>query len=96
MAKRFDAYRWQTIKVEDGSDPDAIEKAILAAKAETKKPSIIMLKTHIAHGSPNKQDTADAHGRPAGGRRDQTDQGGTGLEGEKAFYRSRESPHRFS
>ncbi|MBC2710748.1 MAG: transketolase [Desulfosarcina sp.] len=66
VAKRFDAYRWQVIKVKDGSDPDAIEKAILAAKAETKKPSIIMLKTHIAHGSPNKQDTAGAHGAPLG------------------------------
>jgi transketolase len=66
VAKRFDAYRWQVIKVKDGSDPDAIEKALLAAKAETKKPTIIMLKTHIAHGSPNKQDTADAHGAPLG------------------------------
>ena len=45
---------------------DAIEKALIAAKAETKKPTIIMLKTHIAHGSPNKQDTADAHGAPLG------------------------------
>ncbi len=66
VAKRFDAYRWQVIKVKEGSDPKAIEKAILAAKAETQKPTIIMLKTHIAHGSPNKQDTADAHGAPLG------------------------------
>ncbi|BBO75685.1 transketolase [Desulfosarcina widdelii] len=66
VAKRFDAYRWQVIKVKDGSDPDAIEKALIAAKAETKKPTIIMLKTHIAHGSPNKQDAADAHGAPLG------------------------------
>lgn len=66
VAKRFEAYRWQVIKVKDGSDPDAIEKALLAAKAETEKPTIIMLKTHIAHGSPNKQDTADAHGAPLG------------------------------
>lgn len=66
VAKRFDAYRWQVIKVKDASDPDAVEQAILAAKAETGKPSLIMLKTHIAHGSPNKQDTADAHGAPLG------------------------------
>ena len=66
VAKRFDAYRWQVIRVKDGSDPDAIEQAILAAKAETGSPSIIMLKTHIAYGSPNKQDTADAHGAPLG------------------------------
>jgi transketolase len=66
VAKRFDAYHWQVIKVKDGSDPDAIEKALLEAKAETGKPSIIMLRTHIAHGSPHKQDTADAHGAPLG------------------------------
>jgi transketolase len=66
VAKRFDAYRWQVLKVKDGSDPDAIEKAIIEAKAETRKPSIIMIKTQIAHGSPNKQGTADAHGAPLG------------------------------
>ena len=66
VAKRFEAYRWEVIKVKDGSDADAIEKALLAAKADTKKPTLIMLRTHIAHGSPNKQDTPDAHGAPLG------------------------------
>lgn len=66
VAKRFDAYRWQVIPVKDGSDPDAIKQALAAAKAESRKPSIIMLKTHIAHGSPNKQGSADAHGAPLG------------------------------
>jgi len=66
VGKRFEAYHWQVIKVKDGSDPGAIEKALLAAKAETAKPTLIMLKTHIAHGSPNKQDSADAHGAPLG------------------------------
>jgi transketolase len=66
VAKRFEAYRWQVIKVKDGSDPDAVEKALLEAKTETKKPTLIMLRTHIAHGSPTKQDTADAHGSPLG------------------------------
>jgi transketolase len=85
VAKRFDAYRWQTIKVEDGSDPDAIEKAILAAKAETKKPSIIMLKTHIAHGSPNKQDTADAHGAPLGEEEIKLTKAALGWKAKKPF-----------
>ncbi len=66
VGKRFDAYGWQVIKVKAGSDPDAIEKALKEAKAEAGKPSIIMLKTHIAHGSPHKQDSADAHGSPLG------------------------------
>ena len=66
VTKRFEAYGWQVIEVSDGSDPKAIEKALLEAKAETGKPSIIRLKTIIAHGSPNKQGTADAHGAPLG------------------------------
>ncbi len=66
VAKRFESYQWHVIKVSDGSDVDAVSKAIEDAKAETEKPSLIMVKTHIAHGSPNKQDTADAHGAPLG------------------------------
>jgi transketolase len=85
VAKRFDAYRWQTIKVKDGSDADAIEKAILAAKAETKKPSIILLKTHIAHGSPNKQDTADAHGAPLGEEEIKLTKAALGWKEKKPF-----------
>ena len=53
--------------VEDGNtDLDGIESAIAAAKAETEKPSLIVMRTHIAYGSPNKQDTAGAHGAPLG------------------------------
>jgi transketolase len=85
VAKRFDAYRWQVIKVKDGSNPEAIEKAILAAKAETKKPSIIMLKTHIAHGSPNKQDTADAHGAPLGEEEIELTKAALGWKEKKPF-----------
>ncbi|MDL2275273.1 transketolase [Desulfosarcina sp. OttesenSCG-928-G10] len=66
VKRRFEAYHWQVITVSDGSNPDQIEKALLEAKADTARPSLIMLKTHIAHGSPNKQDTADAHGSPLG------------------------------
>ena len=66
VAKRFEAYNWQVLKVADGNDLDAIEKAVQAARAETGRPSLIMLKTHIAYGSPHKQDTADAHGAPLG------------------------------
>ena len=66
VAKRFEAYGWQVIEVSDGSDPGAVEKALIAAKAEAEKPSIIKMKTLIAHGSPNKQGSADAHGAPLG------------------------------
>ena len=63
---RFEAYHWQVLRVEDGNDTDAIEKALLRAKTETMQPTLIMVRTDIAYGSPNKQGTADAHGAPLG------------------------------
>ncbi|MBC2716931.1 MAG: transketolase [Desulfobacteraceae bacterium] len=66
VALRFQAYNWQVITVEDGNNLDEISNAIDAAIKETDKPSLIQLRTHIAFGSPNKQDTADAHGAPLG------------------------------
>jgi len=63
---RFNAYNWHVQHVEDGNNINAIQNAIESAKAEIKRPSIIILRTHIAYGSPNKQDSADAHGAPLG------------------------------
>ena len=66
VCKRYEAYGWHVQKVADGNDVDAIDAAIVAAKAETGKPSIIAVRTHIGCGSPNKQDKAAAHGAPLG------------------------------
>lgn len=66
VALRFKAYNWHVQKVEDGNDLDSIYRALEAAKAEKDRPSLIILRTHIAFGSPNKQDTAEAHGAPLG------------------------------
>jgi transketolase len=63
---RFEAYGWHVQRVEDGNDLEAIEKAILAAQSETSRPSLIAIRTHIGFGSPNKQDSASAHGEPLG------------------------------
>jgi transketolase len=65
-AKRFEAYGWHVQRIADGNDLDAIDKAIMQAKRVTDRPSLIIVRTHIAWGSPNKQDTADAHGAPLG------------------------------
>jgi len=62
---RFEAYGWHTARVEDGNDLEAIERAIHAARGETRRPSLILVRTHIGYGSP-KQDTAGAHGEPLG------------------------------
>jgi len=66
VADRFAAYRWHVQHVENGNDVDAVYHAIETARAKTDQPSIIILDTHIAFGSPNKQDTSDAHGAPLG------------------------------
>jgi transketolase len=62
---RFRAYDWHVQEV-DGYDLGGIEAAIRAAQEETERPSLIVCYTHIAYGSPNKQDTAAAHGSPLG------------------------------
>lgn len=64
--RRFESYGWHVQHVADGNDLDAFDRAINAAKAETSRPSMIVVRTHIAFGSPNKQDTAEAHGAPLG------------------------------
>ena len=63
---RFEAYGWHVQRVADGNDLEAIDAAITAAKAETARPSIIAVRTHIGYGSPHKQDTAKAHGEALG------------------------------
>ncbi|NLV36797.1 MAG: transketolase [Clostridiaceae bacterium] len=66
VAKRFEAYGWQTLNVEDGNSVEDIDAAIKAAKAESAKPSLIVIKTSIGYGCPEKQGKASAHGEPLG------------------------------
>lgn len=65
VGRRFEAYRWQVLKVEDGNNLDAISEAIKRAKQD-ERPSLIMVRTQIGFGSPNKQGRSDAHGAPLG------------------------------
>jgi transketolase len=65
-AKRFAAYQWNVIGPIDGHDVNAVDKAIAQAKKSADKPSIIICKTHIGKGSPNRANTAKAHGEPLG------------------------------
>lgn len=65
VGKRHEAQGWQVIKVTDGEDIDAINKAIKRAKKETTKPSLIIVNTVIGHGS-SKAGSADSHGSPLG------------------------------
>lgn len=66
VGERFRSYGWHTLDVGDGNDVEGINKAIIEAKAVTNKPSLISIRTIIGYGSPNKQNTSDAHGSPLG------------------------------
>ena len=65
-ASRFEAYGWHVLHVDDGNDVDALDDAITTAKSVTDRPSLIVMRSQIAYGSPNKQGTAEAHGAPLG------------------------------
>jgi len=86
VAARFRAYQWHVLRVNDGNDLEAIGQAIKAAKAETGKPSLIALRTHIAYGSPNKQDTHGAHGAPLGDEEIRLTKENLGWPANKKFY----------
>jgi len=66
IQKRFESYNWQILHITDVNDLGQIDNAISYAKSETDKPTLIITKTHIGYGSPNKQDNAAAHGSPLG------------------------------
>src|SRR5918999_1630306 len=66
VGKRFEGYGWHVQEIADGNDLPAIEASLKAAQAESTRPSLVIVHTHIAYGSPGKQDTAEAHGAPLG------------------------------
>lgn len=85
-AARFNSYGWQTITVEDGNDIQAIENAILAAQKDEERPSLILIRTHIGYGSPNRQDSYEAHGSPLGKEETKLTKENLGWPLEPAFY----------
>src|SRR5207253_3152908 len=64
--KRFEAYGWHVQHVEDVNDLAALDRAIEAAVADTERPSLVVVRSHIAYGAPHAVDTAKAHGSPLG------------------------------
>lgn len=83
--KRFEAYGWHVQEI-DGHNHNEIEDAIRNAQSELSKPSIIICRTHIGFGSPNKQDTASSHGSPLGDEEIVLTKKAYGWDPEKKFF----------
>lgn len=85
IVKRFEAYKWHVQIVEDGNDIESIRTAVHNAKHETTRPSLIKVRTQIAYGSPNKVNTAGAHGSPLGADEVKEVKKFLGFDPEKSF-----------
>ena len=84
VAQRFEAYGWHVIGPIEGMDLEVVSSALAAAKAETGKPTMIVCRTVIGYGSPNKAGTGSAHGEPLGEEE-------VGLAKEKLGWRFEEA-----
>jgi transketolase len=85
-AKRFDALGWHVQSVADPNDLDSLREAIANAQAEATKPSMIIVRTHIAYGAPHAVDTAKAHGSPLGADEVAATKRALGWDPDKHFY----------
>lgn len=86
IKKRFEAYHWQVLTVNNVNDLSQIDKAVEEAQKEKSKPTLIITKTNIGFGSPNKQDSASAHGSPLGEGEVKLTKKNLGWWEDKFFY----------
>jgi transketolase len=93
VAERFEAYGWHVQTIVDGNDINTLSKAVKNAQAEKRKPSLIKVRTHIGYGSPNKEDTAGAHGSPLGVEEVKLVKEFFNMDPEKSFEVSDEVHH---
>ncbi|HEU5230969.1 MAG TPA: transketolase [Ktedonobacteraceae bacterium] len=83
---RFEGYHWHVQHVADVNNLTELEEAISAAQAETERPSLIIVRSHIGYGSPHKQDNAKAHGEPLGAEEVLLTKSNLGWPSEEPFY----------
>ncbi len=86
MKKRFESYGWEVLQLEDANDLSALKKNFEAMRAQTERPTLLILRTHIGFGSPNKQDKSDAHGAPLGAEEVELTKKNLGWPAEPAFH----------
>jgi transketolase len=96
IKKRFEAYDWQVLNVDDVNDISQIDKAVENSQKETIKPTLIITKTHIGFGSPKKQDTSSAHGSPLGEDEVKATKKNLGWDENKFFFIPDEVADHFS
>ncbi|MEZ4519698.1 MAG: hypothetical protein R3C44_23690 [Chloroflexota bacterium] len=85
VALRFAAYGWHTLQV-DGNDPLAVLEGLDVARAETGRPSLLLCRTTIGYGGPNKANTAGSHGSPLGEEEVRLSKEQLGLPPDEFFY----------
>ena len=83
---KFESQNWHVVTVQDGNDLEEIQKAIQAGKDAVTRPTLVQIKTHIAYGSPGKQDTSDAHGAPLGAEEIRLTKKFYGVPDDKDFF----------
>jgi len=86
VGARFEAYGWHVVRVEDGNDLEALDAALEEARDEAERPSLVIVRTHIGYGSPNKQDSAAAHGSPLGEEEVRLTKEALGWPTEEPFF----------
>jgi transketolase len=84
--KRFEGYGWQVLHIDDVNDLEQIDRAVEEAKFETRRPTLVITRTHIGYGSPNRQDTAKAHGEPLGKDEVRLAKENLGWPSQEPFY----------
>ena len=91
VGQRFEGYGWHVQHVADINDLETLDQAIHTAKAETEKPSLIIVKSKIGYGSPHKQGSHDAHGAPLGAEEIILTKSNLGWPSEEPFFVPTES-----
>jgi transketolase len=93
---RFEAQGWHVQHVDQANDLDALREAIANAQAETERPSLVVIRSHIAFGAPRAVDTAKAHGSPLGEEEVRATKEALGWDPDKHFYVPDEVRERFN
>ena len=86
VQKRFESYGWLVLTILDVNDSDQIERAINLCRSSCDRPTLIITKTHIGYGSPNKQDKSSSHGAPLGEEEVRLTKRNLGMPEDKTFY----------